>query len=82
VAGAQLTVGALDGVVTLGLDTAPLIYLIEQHPLFGPPVLEVARLIDSGDLAAAAFTLTLTEVLGQPLRLGRVDLVRAYRRLL
>lgn len=81
-AGATLNLGVLAEVKVLGLDTAPLIYLIEQHPRFGPPVLEIARRLDAGDLVAATSTLTLTEVLSQPLRLGRHDLVHAYRRLL
>ena len=50
-----MTLAALDGVRLLGLDTAPLIYLIEQHPTFGGPVLEVARRLDDpsqrGDFA-------------------------------
>ncbi len=32
----------LAGVRLLGLDTAPIIYLIEQHAEFGPPVVDVA----------------------------------------
>jgi len=82
VAGAALILEALAEVERLGLDTAPLIYLIEQHPVFGPPVLEIARRLDEGPLEAAASTLTLTEVLTQPLRLDRRDLVRSYRSLL
>ena len=58
-AGAHLTVGALDGVKTLGLDTAPLIQLTEQHQFFGPPVLEVARQLDLGHPAVVASTLIL-----------------------
>jgi len=73
---------ALTGVRRLGLDTAPLIYLIEQHPVFRSPVLELARLLDAGEMEGVASTITLTEVLVQPLKLGRQDLVDAYRALL
>lgn len=59
-----------------------LIDLIEQHPVFREPVIEVARLLDAGKIEGVASTITLTEVLGQPIRLARRDLVDAYRTLL
>lgn len=63
-------------------DTNLFIYLIEQHPTFHPRVL---RLYDDlrgkGDEVVTS-TLTLGELLAQPLRLGRVDLVSRYTELL
>lgn len=72
---------SLEGVRTLGFDTAPLIYLIEKHPSFLEPMREVARRVDEGSIGAVASVITLTELLAQPLRHGRTDLVEAYRRL-
>lgn len=45
-------------------------------------MVEVARLLDAGELEGVASTITLTEVLVQPMRLARYDLVDAYRDLL
>lgn len=73
---------ALQGVQLLAIDSAPLIYFIERHPQFGPPMSEVGARLDSGRLRAVAATLTLTEVLTQPLRLNRQDVAAAYRRIL
>lgn len=39
---------ALHGTTRLFIDTAPLIYLIERHPVYFPVVQEVARRIDGG----------------------------------
>lgn len=73
---------ALQGVQLLAIDSAPLIYFIERHPQFGPPMSEVGTRLDSGTLRAVAATLALTEVLTQPLRLNRADVAAAYRRIL
>jgi len=67
---------------TVGLDTAPLIYFIEQsprrieklRPFFAAAGREHFRLTTS--------VITLLEVLVHPLRNGRFDLVRAYRDIL
>lgn len=73
---------AIANVGRLGCDTAPLIYLMEGHPTFGPPMIEVARRVDDGGLHLVCSSLTLTEVLVHPLKAGRQDLADAYRRLL
>jgi predicted nucleic acid-binding protein len=77
-----VTRALLSDVGRLGCDTAPLIYLMERHPDFGPPVVDVARRVDEGAVVLVASTITLTELLIRPLRLGRIDLVAAYRALL
>jgi predicted nucleic acid-binding protein len=74
--------GALSGVRVLAIDSAPLIYLVERHAVFGPPMEAVAEVIDAGELQLVASTLTLTEVLTQPLRLGRREIAAAYQRIL
>ena len=64
----------------LGLDSAPVIYLIEQVSLYLPLVelLFYARL-DSGLNRAVTSVVTLSEVLVKPTELGRLDLVERYR---
>lgn len=73
---------ALQGVKVVAIDTSPFIYLIERHPQLAAPMRLIARALDAGHLRAVTSTITLTEVLVQPLRHGRLDLVQAYRDLL
>jgi predicted nucleic acid-binding protein len=61
-------------------DSAPLIYYIEQHPVFGPPAEELFEALDVGWARGATSVLTLAEVLTKPLREGRQDLASQYRR--
>ena len=63
-------------------DTNLFIYLIERHPEFHPKVLGLYhRHRDQGDEIVTS-TLTLGELIAQPLRLGRWDLVKSYTELL
>ncbi len=64
------------------LDTAPFIYLIEEHPRFLPVVKPVFEAIARGDLQAVASELTLLEVLVVPFRVGDVALATRYEALL
>ena len=74
-------VKALDGTV-VGLDTSPLIYLIEEHPLYLPLVRPFFEAVDRGDFHVVTSTLTLTEVLVHPLRHGNQGLADRYRQIL
>ncbi len=42
---------ALQGVTRLGFDAAPIIYLVEQNPVYLPVVREVFQQVDSGSIA-------------------------------
>jgi predicted nucleic acid-binding protein len=66
----------------VGLDTAPLIYFIEKHPVYLPLVHPFFEAIDRGDLQVVTSTLTLTEVLVYPYRQGDSVLVQEYSRIL
>jgi predicted nucleic acid-binding protein len=61
------------------LDTAPLIYFMEEAPRFLRPLTTVFEWIDEGRLEAITSYLTLMEVLVKPLRVGDADLARQYR---
>lgn len=65
------------------LDTAPIIYFIEEHPDFGPISDEIFQTIRN-EHRIYAFTsiITLIEVLAQPFRTGDEDLAETYRRFL
>lgn len=66
----------------VGLDTAPLIYYLEEHPLYLPLVDPFFAALARGDLLAVTSTVTLIEVLTQPLRHGDAALAAQYRSLL
>lgn len=71
----------LEGQV-IGLDTAPLIYFIEQNPTYLEVVRAFFRAMDQGYLRVVTSTLTLTEVLVYPLRLGNRELAEQYQNIL
>lgn len=66
----------------VGLDSAPLIYFIEDHPVYRPLVQPFFDALDSGHLHVVTSTLTLLEVLIQPLRQGEAQLADSYRSIL
>lgn len=70
---------ALSGVRRLGVDTAPLIYFIEEHPRYGPIVSPVFQLITDGQLTGVTTVVTLVEVLTLPLQRGDQRLADAYK---
>lgn len=74
-------IAALQGKV-VGLDTAPLIYFIEENPTY----LEMVRLffeaMDRGEFSVVTSVVTLLEVLVHPFRNGDTQLVRQYRDIL
>jgi len=70
------------GAGPVALDTAALIYLIEEHATFLPVVEPLFAAIDEGRLSAVTSALTLLEVLVVPLRHGDVALARRYEALL
>lgn len=62
----------------MGLDTAPLIYFIERHPLYYPLVEPFFAAVEHGEVEVVTSALTLTEVLVHPFRHGNQALVREY----
>lgn len=74
-------VDALRGSV-VGVDTAPLIYFIEENPRYLPHLRAFFDAVDKGHLRVVTSILTLTEVLIHPLRQGNSQLADHYRRIL
>jgi predicted nucleic acid-binding protein len=73
---------ALKHVTQLGIDTAPLIYLVEKHPVYFDRMNAIVQHITQGSIAGISSSLTLTEVLTQPLKLGKSNLVSSYEDIL
>jgi predicted nucleic acid-binding protein len=66
----------------VGLDTAPLIYFIEEHTTYLGAIKEFFETVDKGEVSVVTSTITLTEVLVHPLRSQNVDLAAEYRDIL
>jgi predicted nucleic acid-binding protein len=63
----------------VAVDSAPLIYFMESHPVFFEPVRPFFEGLNQGEFAALTSSVTITEVLAHPLRHGRLSLVSAYQ---
>jgi hypothetical protein len=66
----------------VGLDTAPLIYFIERNSLYYPPVEPFFAAVERSEVEVVTSTLTSTEVLVHPYRVGNQALVREYSEIL
>ncbi len=62
----------------LFLDTAPIIYYTEKHPIYYEVVAPVFQAIDAGNLIAVTSVITLAEVLVHPYIRGLADLQEDY----
>lgn len=64
------------------IDTAPFIYFIEKHPRYFDVIRPVFLEINAGEIDAITSTVTLLEVLVQPLRMKDNSLAQRYREIL
>jgi predicted nucleic acid-binding protein len=67
---------------TVGLDTAPLIYFIEENPTYIEAVRLFFEAMDKGNFTAVTSTVTLLEVLVHPFRSNNKELATEYRDIL
>lgn len=67
---------------TVGLDTGPLIYYIEEHPTFLTKVRPFFEAAERNEFRIVTSFITLIEVLVHPLRVGRPELAEDYRNIL
>lgn len=74
--------GSLAGVSTLALDSAPLIYYIEEEPRYLPALISIIDAIDEGKITCYASTVVLLEVLVKPLREKDEALAHEYQDIL
>jgi predicted nucleic acid-binding protein len=63
---------------TVGLDTAPLIYYIEQNQDYVDIVRPFFQAVERGEIEVVTSTVTLLEVLVHPLKQGDVKLAHEY----
>ena len=67
---------------TVGLDTAPLIYFIEENPTYIKTTTPFFEAMDRGDFKVVTSMVTLLEVLVHPLRKNNKALAAEYREIL
>jgi predicted nucleic acid-binding protein len=69
---------SLHGITRLFLDTAPVIYYIENHPQYFSVVEPIFAHIDNGLLVAVTSSVTLSECLVIPYRLGQPQIQQLF----
>lgn len=66
----------------VGLDTTPLIYFIEENPIYVEAVCPFFEAMDRGEFSVVTSIVTLLEVLVHPFRRGDTELAQQYRNIL
>jgi predicted nucleic acid-binding protein len=66
----------------VGLDTSIFIYHFEENPAYCALTREILSSIERGERQGITSTISLMEIIVQPLSLGRVDIARKYEALL
>jgi predicted nucleic acid-binding protein len=70
-----------DGVTVL-VDTAPWIYVLEDHPVFAPRFTGLFEAAEQGRLQLALTTVTVAEVLAGPFKAKQTALAKRYEKAL
>jgi predicted nucleic acid-binding protein len=73
---------ALNGVGTLGIETAPFIYFVERHPTYVDRMRAIFQQVNNGLPQVITSVITLTEVLIMPLQTGHARYEQEYRDML
>jgi predicted nucleic acid-binding protein len=72
----------LEKIGVIFLDTAPVIYFVEQNPEFASKVQEVFERLDDGKLTAVVSPITLAECLVLPYKQKNSDIAQIFTELL
>lgn len=67
---------------TIGIDTAPLIYFIEEHPTYLSILDSFFSNMEKDEFTVSTSTITLLEVLVHPFQEGDISLASEYRDIL
>lgn len=81
----KLKRGALDRLIRLGrigLDSMIMIYHVEDHDAYTPLTVPLLELLEAGRMTAVTSEITRLEILAQPFRAGRQDLIVQYKAVL
>lgn len=72
----------LKGIRRLYIETAPLIYYVEENPAYVAKLDAIIAPVEQGAIGAVTSVITLAEVLTQPLKQGNARLEQEYRDIL
>lgn len=67
---------------TVLVDTAPWIYLLEDHPIFAPKFAVLFEAAAAGEVELALSTIALAEVLTGPCKVGQTTLAKRFETVL
>ncbi len=73
---------ALEGIQRLYIETAPLIYYVEENPTYVARMDAIIAAIENRPIEAVSSVITLAEVLTHPFKLGDARLEQEYRDIL
>lgn len=73
---------ALQDIQHLYIETAPLIYYVEENPIYVDLMDAVITVVERVPIEAVSSVITLTEVLAQPIKLKKAELEWEYRSIL
>lgn len=73
---------ALTNVQRLYIETAPLIYYVEEHPTYVARMDAIIATLEKASIVAISSVIILTEVLPQPIKLGNTLLEEEYHNIL
>jgi predicted nucleic acid-binding protein len=68
----------LSGLDRIFLDSAPVIYFVERHPVYSPVLQPIFSSIEAGEVTAVASPITLAECLVVPMRQENREAVEAF----
>ena len=72
----------LIGVSKIFLDTAPVVYFVEKHPIYSLLVSAFVQKVDAGHITAFISPITLAECLVLPYRNNQLKLIKDFKALL
>lgn len=73
---------AMKAVQRLGVETAPYIYYVEDHPIYADKVDSVFQIVEAGAVEIHTSVIALTEILMKPIQADNQSLIDTYRELL
>lgn len=65
--------------INIFLDTAPIIYFIEEHPLYSGLMDGVISKATNNRIKIVTSIITFIEVMTKPYKLGQMELVKTYQ---
>ena len=68
----------LDKLESIFIDTAPIIYFIEAHPVYGKIVKTIVEYFQTQKIIAYSSVITIAEVLPKPINSNKIELAQKF----